>query len=42
MIIKGTSLVVQWLRLQVPKSGDTGLISGWGIEILHAQRHDFF
>ena len=41
MIIKGNSLVVQWLRLQVPKSGDMGLIYGWGTEILHAQRHGF-
>ena len=32
----GTSLAVQWLRLQAPTAGDTGLIPGWGTKILYA------
>ena len=32
----GTSLAVQWLRLQAPSAGDTGLIPGWRTKILHA------
>ena len=39
----GTSLVVQWLRLQTPNTGDTGLIPGQGkrahmaqLKFLHA------
>ena len=32
----GTSLAVQWLRLQAPNARDTGLIPGWGTKILHA------
>ena len=34
----GTSLAVQWLRLQAPNAGDTGLIPGWGTKILYATR----
>ena len=32
----GTSLAVQWLRLQAPNAGDTGLNPGWGTKILYA------
>ena len=32
----GTSLAVQWLRLQAPNARDTGLIPSWGTKILHA------
>ena len=34
------SLVVQWLRLCAPTSGDMGLTPGWGTEILHAVQCD--
>ena len=33
---KGTSLVVQWLRLQASNTGGMGLIPGWGTKIPHA------
>ena len=33
---KGTSLVVQRLRLYASNAGDTGLIPGWGTKIPHA------
>ena len=32
----GTSLVVQWLRLQAPNVGGMGSIPGWGAKVLHA------
>ena len=32
----GTSLVVQWLRIQPANAGDTGLIPGQGTKIPHA------
>ena len=32
----GTSLVVQWLRLQAPKAEGLGLIPVWGTKISHA------
>ena len=32
----GTSLTVQWLRLQVPTAGDAGSIPGWGTKIAQA------
>ena len=35
-----TSLVVQWLKLHPSNAGDTGLISGWGTEILHTLWHN--
>ena len=31
----GTSQVIQWLRIQAPNAGDTGLIPAWGTKILH-------
>ena len=31
---RGPSLVVQWLRLHISASGDTGLIPGQGTKIL--------
>ena len=34
------SLVVQWLRLCTPNSGDVGLTPGWGTEIPHAVQCD--
>ena len=34
---KGTSLVVQWLRLQAPNAGGPGLILGWGSRSLMLQ-----
>ena len=36
---RGTSLVVQWLRLHASTAGDMGLIPGRGTRILHASRH---
>ena len=36
---RGTSLVVQWLRLQASTAGGTGSIPGRGTEILHAAWH---
>ena len=35
---KGTSLVVQWLRLHAPNAGDMGLIPGQGTKIPPAQK----
>ena len=35
----GTSLVVQWLRLQTSTAGAWGLISGLGTMIPHATQH---
>jgi hypothetical protein len=32
----GTSLAVQWLRLNASNAGDTGSISCWGTKILYA------
>ena len=32
----GTSLAVQLLRLRAPNAGGVDLVSGWGINILHA------
>ena len=34
--IRGTSLVVQWLRLSASMAGDTGSISGQGTNIPYA------
>ena len=36
--IIGTSLVVQWLRLQASIAGGMGLIPGWGTKIPHAMQ----
>ena len=36
---KGASLVVQWLQLRAPSTGDSGLIPGEGTEIPHALQH---
>ena len=33
---RGTSLVVQWLRLHASNAGGVGLIPGWGTKIWHA------
>ena len=35
---KGTSLVVQWLRLHAPNAGDMGLIPGQGTKIPQAKK----
>ena len=35
----GDSLVVQWLRLHTPNTGDLGSILGQGNKILHAVQH---
>ena len=35
----GTSLVVQWLRLQASIAGGAGSIPGQGTKILHAVQH---
>ena len=35
---KGTSLVVQWLRLHAPNAGDMGLIPGQGTKIPQAPK----
>ena len=35
-MFKGTSLVVQWLRLRASTAGGTGSIPGQGTRILHA------
>ena len=32
----GPSLAVQLLRLRAPNAGGVDLVSGWGINILHA------
>ena len=36
---RGTSLVVQWLRLRVSTAGDTGLIPGQGTKIPQAMQY---
>ena len=36
---KGTSLTVQWLRLQAFNAGSVGLISGWGPKVPHTTQH---
>ena len=36
---RGTSLVVQWLRLRVPNAGGVGSIPGQGTKIPHAAWH---
>ena len=33
--LRGTSLVVQWLRLHTSKAGDMGSIPGWATKIQH-------
>ena len=38
-VIKGTSLVVQWLRLCTFRAGDEGSIPGQGTRVLHAGPH---
>ena len=40
MVIAGTSLVIQWLRLCASSAGNTGLPSGQGAKILCAVKHD--
>ena len=35
---RGTSLVVQWLRLHASTTGGMGLIPGWGTKIPHAMQ----
>ena len=35
----GTSLVVQWLRLCTPNTGDMGSIPDWGIKIPYVVGH---
>ena len=37
--ILGTSLAVQWLRLQAPNAGGMGLLPGWGTKISQAAEH---
>ena len=37
--VTGTSLAVQWLRLQAPNAGGMGVISGKGSKISHAMWH---
>ena len=37
-VVHGTSLAVQWLRLNIPNAGGTGLIPGGGTKIPHAER----
>ena len=32
----GSSLVVQWIRLEAPTSGGVGSVPGWGTKIPHA------
>ena len=39
MCEEGTSLVVQWIRLQASNSGGMGSIPGQGTKILHAVFH---
>ena len=36
VIVIGTSLVVQWLRLHASTAGGAGSIPGWGTKIPHA------
>ena len=36
--VRGTSLVVQWLRLYASNAGGTGLILDWGTRNSHAIR----
>ena len=38
--MKGTLLVVQWLRLCAPNAGNTGFIPGQGTKIPHATTKD--
>ena len=40
LVIFGTSLAVQWLRLHTPSAGGTGSIPDQGTKILHAARRD--
>ena len=40
MVIAGTSLVIQWLRLCASNAGNTGLPFGQGAKILCAVKHD--
>ena len=37
--LRGTSLVVQWLRLCTSSSGGMGSIPGWTAKILNAKQH---
>ena len=37
--LKGTSLMVQWLRLHAPNRGDMSSIPGYGSKIPHASQH---
>ena len=36
MLTRGTSLVVQWLKICLVIQGDMGSIPGWGTKIPHA------
>ena len=38
-VIRGVSLVVQWLRLHDPTAGNTGLMPGQETKILHVAQH---
>ena len=38
--LRGTSLVVQWLRLCAASAGGTGSVTGWGTKIPHATWHN--
>ena len=38
-MIRGTALVVQWLRLRASTAGGMGSIPGQGTKNLHAARH---
>ena len=40
--VRGTSLVVQWLRCHTPNANCTGLIPGWGNKVLNAVQHGLF
>ena len=39
ILLKGTSLVVQWLGLHVSTAGSMGSTPGWGTKILQAMWH---
>ena len=38
LLLKGTSLMVQWLKLCAPNEGGMGLIPGWGTKISHGKK----
>ena len=39
IVLSGTSLVVQLLRLHASTAGGVGLVAGLGTKILHATQH---